>query len=315
MRDLRDFSAREWLRLEPLQLAFKQVRNDLWLAVYKRTKPKSLDRFLRETARFSNRNIALVVAFEQPWALDWMLRMSQRNLTDTTILVFDNSRRTEARKEIERVCRNHATPYLALPANPTRHVNRSHGMAMTWIFHNVVRAIKPRLFAFIDHDMIPVQKVEFSERLGDQPFYGMERHAGSWAWNLWAGYCVFDFARVNRLPMNFLYDFSLGLDTGGRNWRCLYRDFDQNSFRFASNRLVDVKDPATEASRTVQFVDDCWFHIGSIGYNDNFSSKSKFCENLAHALDNGISWLQVCSCANDPDLSLSASIISPRGNT
>lgn len=296
MRDLSRFSASEWLRFVPFNYAFKLTRNDVGLAIYKMLRPKSLDKFLMETKRLENRNVGLVVAFEQPWALDWLLRMSQRNITDSAVLVFDNSRRAAARLEIESVCRTRGIPYLALPANPTRHVNRSHGMAMTWIFHNIVRAIKPRMFAFLDHDLIPVGKMELSERLGDQPFFGMLK-TSPWAWQLWAGYCLFDFSAVAGLPMNFLYDFSQKLDTGARNWSCLYRNYDRNRLRFASSRNAEVRDPATGMSRTMQVVDDRWLHIGSISYNDNFRSKAHFCEHLAHALDQGISWPQLCGNA------------------
>lgn len=298
MRDLNNFSASEWLRLVPFKYAFKQTRNDGWLAIYKKFRPKSLDMFLRETKQLGNRNVVLVTAFEQPWALDWLLRMAQRNLVDTAVLVFDNSRQPSARLEIERVCRSRGIPYLALPANPTRHVNRSHGMAMTWIFHNVVRAIKPRLFAFIDHDLIPVQKIELLERLRNQPFFGRLR-ASQWAWHLTAGYCLFDFSIVAGLPMNFLYDFSQKLDTGGRNWDCLYQNYDRDRLRFASSSFVEVRDPETGKSHSVEIIDDRWLHIGGIGYNDNFRSKAQFCENLAHALDQGISWPQLCGIAND----------------
>ena len=172
MRDLKNFSAGEWLRFVPLEVAFKQARNVVRLAIYKKIRPKALTPFLVETERFGDQPVALVIAFEQPWALDWLLRMAQRNLADSTVLVFDNSRRDAARRDIERVCGNRGVPYLALPVNRTRHVNRSHGMAMTWIFHNVVRVLRPRLFAFIDHDLIPVRRSGISERLADQPFYG-----------------------------------------------------------------------------------------------------------------------------------------------
>jgi hypothetical protein len=297
LRDLKNFSAGEWLRFAPLEYAFKQARNDGWLAVYKKIRPKALNSFLVETERLGNQPVALVIAFEQPWALDWLLRMAQRNLTDTAVLVFDNSRRAAARLDIERVCRNRGVPYLALPVNRTRHVNRSHSMAMTWIFHNVVRAIRPRLFAFLDHDLIPVRKTELSERLASQPFYGKLR-ASAWAWQLWAGYCLFDFSTVAGLPMNFLYDFSQKLDTGARIWDCLYRNYDRERLRFAGSRYVDVRDPVTGISRPVEIVDDRWLHIGSIGYNDNFRSKSEFCENLAHAMDEGTRWTQLCDDAN-----------------
>jgi hypothetical protein len=294
MRKITKFSASDWLRLVPLQYALKQLRNDAWLAFYKRSKASTLAPFLKETERLRGGNIALVVAFEQPWALDWLLRMAERNITDASLLVFDNSRRASARLEIERVCRERGVPYLALPANPTRHVNRSHGMAMTWIFHNVVRAIQPRLFAFIDHDMIPVQKIALSERLSGQPFYGYTR-VSPWGfdWNLWAGYCMYDFSRVERLPLNFLYDFSKNLDTGGRNWNCLYAHHDRQLLRHAESRLVAATDPVTGSSHRVQVVDEDWLHVGGISYNDNFRGKAELCEHLALALDQGKTWATI----------------------
>ena len=293
MRDLKDFSPREWLRLLPLQLAFKQLRNDAWLMLYKRLRPGGLPAFLEKIEPLKGRNIALVIAFEQPWALDWLLRMAKLHLTDTTVLVFDNSRRATARQEIEKVCSNHSAPYLPLPANPTRHVNRSHGMAMTWVFRNVVQAIKPSLFAFIDHDMIPVQKIEFAQRLGRQPFFGFRRSSKGQSWNLWAGYCVYDFSQVANTTLNFLYDFSRGLDTGGRNWKRLYRHHDPASMNFAESRNLEVRDPVTGEQYMAQVIDDCWFHIGGIGYNDNFRAKFDCCKNLAQAFEQGMNWQQI----------------------
>lgn len=289
MRDLRNFTAKEWLQLLPLQHALKQLRNDVFLAIYKKMRPKALQSFLTETQKLKGKNIALIIAFEQPWALDWLLRMAQRNLIDTTVLVFDNSRRAAARIDIERVCRDHGVPYLGLPANPTRHVNRSHGMAMTWVFYNVVRAIQPRMFAFLDHDLIPVEKISLAERLAGQPFFGKAK-VNAWGWNLWAGYCMYDFPSVAGLPLNFLYDFSQKLDTGGRNWSCLYQQYDRQQLRLAASEFMTIMDAITAEPRSVEVVDHSWFHISAIGYNDGFRSKLQFCEHLALGLDQGKSW-------------------------
>ena len=289
MRDLSNFTAKEWLRLLPLQHALKQVRNDVFLAIYKKIRPKALQSFLTETQKLKGKNIALIIAFEQPWALDWLLRMAQRNLIDATVLVFDNSRRAAARIDIERVCRDHGVPYLGLPANPTRHANRSHGMAMTWVFYNVVRAIQPRMFAFLDHDLIPVKKIALAERLAGQPFFGKVK-VKEWGWHLWAGYCMYDFPFVAGLPLNFLYDFSQELDTGGRNWNCLYRQYDRQQLRLAESEFMTVMDAITAEPRSVEVVDHSWFHISAIGYNDGFRSKRQFCERLALGLDQGKSW-------------------------
>lgn len=291
MRALTDFTFGEWAQLLPLQHVFKEIRNDLWLAAYIKLQPDSLDSFLNETKLLAGKNIALIIAFEQPWALEWLLRMAERNLIDATVLVFDNSRSAKARIDIKRVCQARNTHYLALPVNRTRHVNRSHGMAMTWIYFNIIRVIEPRVFAFLDHDLIPVTRVALVERLADQPFFGvLGLSVSSSAWQLWAGYCLFDYSTVAQLQMNFLYDFSQGLDTGGRNWRPLYQKYDRSHLRFARDLQTEVTDPVTGDRCLVQLIDDKWFHIGSIGYNDNFRSKAKLCEHLAEALDQGRGW-------------------------
>src|SRR3954470_19297423 len=81
MRHLTEFALTEWLTLVPIQHALKQARNDAWLAVYKTIRPKQLRGFLEDNKHLADKNIALVIAFEQPWALDWLLRMANRNLS------------------------------------------------------------------------------------------------------------------------------------------------------------------------------------------------------------------------------------------
>ena len=187
MLKLSEFSAKDWLKLEPLNIAFKQVRNDIWLNHYCKKHPAELRSFIQHNLHLSNQNIAIVVAFEQPWALDWLLRMAKIYLVNATVMVFDNSRNLSARTEIELVCSKHDTPYLALPMNTTKHVNRSHGMAMSWIYNNIVTAIQPKIFAFLDHDLIPLSPTEFEERLGNQFCYGRFNKGKFDYWSLWAG--------------------------------------------------------------------------------------------------------------------------------
>lgn len=280
MRYLTEFSAIEWLKLLPVQHALKQVRNDVWLAVYKNIRTSKLSQFLTEYKDLAGRNIALVIAFEQPWALNWLLQMANRNVSDMTVLVFDNSRNEAKRIELEHICKRNKAPYLALPANPTRHVNRSHGMAMTWVYHNVVRAINPRIFGFIDHDLIPVGKVSIMDKLAGQPVYGLLNQNKFGFWSLWAGYCFFDYAGTRGKSINFLYDFSRDLDTGGRNWNSLYRDLDRRQMRIASSDNVSMKVPSIENPRLVQFIDEHWLHIGGISYNHYASENIEFFRDL-----------------------------------
>ena len=269
---------------------FKIFRNQLFLNFYLTKKPAHFDEFIKSLQYLKGSNIAVVVAFEQPWALNWLLRMAKKNVKNTTILVFDNSRDFGIRKEILSVCKKNKTIYFSLPKYNTRHVNRSHGMAMSWIYKNVVMAIKPKLFAFVDHDLIPVRPINLQSLIKTQPFYGRETGKKSDFWSLWAGYCIFDFKHLVNKNINFLYDFSRNLDTGGRNWGPLYSQFEKKIITFARSTHRKVFLPRYKDGATVQFIDDKWIHIGSISYNNNFEQKFKFFKALAKEIDINPRW-------------------------
>jgi hypothetical protein len=290
MREIHQFSAAEWLRLLPVAQGLRQVRNDLLLARYLQARPPELAAFLQQQRHLAGRRIAIVIAFEQPWALDWQLRMAARNLPGTQLLVFDNSRIEQARGTIRQVCEAHAVPWLGLPAYRTRHVNRSHGMAMSWVYHNVVSALQPEIFGYLDHDLIPVAPVDLAGRLREQPVFGMLNAGNGAHWSLWAGYCFYRHAYTAGKPLNFLYDFSRELDTGGRNWNPLYRGLDRAALRFAPQEFVPLRPPGQPEPRKVEIVDRAWVHVGGVSYNDNFEKKHAFFENIKQALDGGARW-------------------------
>ena len=292
MRHLKEFTRDEWIRLLPLQYGFKQLRNDVMQNVILRLRPKPLDKFLADNAHLKGGNIVQVVAFGQPWVLDFFLKMTGRHLADATVLVFDNSSRASGRAEIERVCRGHDVPYLGLPWNPTRHANRSHGIAMTWIFHHVVQALQPARTGFIDYDLIPTERIELAKALGNQPFYGVTK-ISKWGWALWAGYCLFDFPTIRPLPLNFLYDFSRGLDTGGRNWNCLYQNYDRRRFQFTEFKFEEVTDPTNGVLRKVECVEDRWIHLRGVTYKNNFGRSADFFAHIAAAIGEGASLRQL----------------------
>ena len=290
MLRIQNFSLIDWLKFKPFNFAFKQIRNDIWLKSYIQHKPEELEKFLQKTLALKNANLVVIVAFEQPWALNWLLLMAKKNLVESSVLVFDNSRNLALRDEISAVCASHDVLYFPLPKNNTTHVNRSHGMAMSWIFDNVIKHIEPKQFAFIDHDLIPVSPVDFSDNLKDQPFFGRRGGEQIDYWSLWAGYCLFEFKFLENKKINFLYDFSRGLDTGGRNWDSLYSLFDKNQIKFAPRSFNKVYLPEFPEGVLVEFIDEKWMHIGSIGYNNNFRSKADFFKAVASALEKDANW-------------------------
>jgi hypothetical protein len=283
MRKLSRYSFFEYLKLRPLKDALKQCRNDIWQFFFCLKKPEGFEFFLQEQECLRGKNIAIIIAFEQPWALNWLLTMAVKNQPDFQFIVFDNSRYQDKRNQLKQVCLSHGTPYMGLPKLKTRHVNRSHGMAMTWVYRNFVSAICPSIFGFVDHDLIPVSTSGILDEVKRQSFYGV-LNKSDMTWNLWAGFCFYDYSFVSGENLNFLYDFSNGLDTGGRNYKCLYSKCDMSNLKYSTDEvfLLNVDE---SNRREVQLIDRSWVHIGSISYNDNLAPKKKFFEALEYALN------------------------------
>jgi len=284
MKSLSQFSILETLQLSPLWLFLKQLRNDVWLSWYKSKEALGEKDFLTQNQHLANKNILIVIAFEQPKVLEWLFEFANKNLVDFQLMIFDNSRTDPLRDAVKNVCIQYGVPYLGLPLNTSRHPNRSHGMAMTWVFERIIKKIKPSWFGYLDHDMVPIAPIGSAFIHSQQPFYGM-LNSGHDCWNLWAGYCFFNYEKVKNLPLNFLYDFSMGLDTGGRNWHCMYKNYANQNVQFAPNVYQDVKVDQTQA--TIQLVDGQWLHIGGVSYNNNLASKEAFYEQLICKLHTG----------------------------
>ena len=293
MRDLKHYSAAEWLQLKPFVAGFKQLRDDAVQNSFLQARTPELEPFLRANENLRGKNILQIIAFEQAEVLSFCIKMLARYSVDTTVLVFDNSRRPEARIEIERVCKEHSTPYLGLPRNRTKHANRSHGSAMTWIWRNVVTRIIPATSGFLDHDLIPLEKFSPAETLGGQPFYGVPMISKFGSWSLWAGYCLYNFPAVDNLEFNFLNDFPRGLDTGGRNWNCLYKKYDRHKLKFADWRMYDVPDVDADAPRLLEIIDNRWIHFAGVSHWDDYKRHSNFYGRISKAIDEGANWRQL----------------------
>jgi len=288
MRSFSLFSFKEWLKLQPLSFLWKQLRNDSLLFIYKRVQATHEDEYLARYQELKDKNLLIIIAFEQLKVLEWLFFFARRNLLDFQLLIFDNSRSQSKRLEIQQLCLKNNIPYLALPLNNTKHPNRSHGMAMSWVFHRIIRKLQPKWFGYLDHDMIPVQSFDFHRVISSQlKCYGTLNEGYYGYWNLWAGYCFFKFRDVAHLPLNFLYDFSRGTDTGGRNWDCFYSLQDRSPSIFASDQRLELF-LSNDLKADVQVIDDAWIHIGGVSYNNNLAPKEEFYEALIEKFKSGV---------------------------
>lgn len=295
MRSFKFFTLAEWLRLKPVIFLWKELRNDLLLAFYKRKTVILEEDFIQKNQKFQNKKLLIVIAFEQIKVLEWMFSFAKDNVDDFKIMVFDNSRDLHLREQIKQLCSAYKIPYLALPKNLTRHPNRSHGMAMTWVFHRIIQRIEPEWFGFLDHDMIPVQPFYFQEKIAkNMSCYGALNEGNFGYWNLWAGYCFFQYKKYANRPLNFLYDFSRGTDTGGRNWDLVYQEQEKTSKLFAQDEKFQLT-LGSGLTAHVQVIDQVWIHVGGVSYNNNLAPKELFYEELMDAFKAGVTFEQLRS--------------------
>lgn len=267
MRDLTDYSVKEWLTATPLAHRLRRARNRMVDRIY-RDRPGEGQAQVVEAMRGAP-VAAFTVAFNMPDAIAFLSDAMGRFLPGTPLVVCDNSTNAEARAAIAGLCAARSHPYCALPPSPYRggkNGSRSHAVALNWIYANLVRPAAPRVFALIDHDLIPLAPADLAASLAGQPCYGLVRHGeGNAAWYLWPGYSVFDFAAVKDLPLDFGTDTPLTLDTGGQNWSVLYRALELPRLRMASRQRVYLADP--ETGETEHFLlTDRWLHVGGAGH-------------------------------------------------
>jgi hypothetical protein len=262
---------------KPGVAAFKEVRDAIIRDIYC-ARPARNGAQLAEVEHLKGATVAVTIAFEQAWLIRHLVERFQRFSHDAQLIVLDNSRTEKGASEIKAVCEAAGTPYLRLPSNPVRNINRSHGNALNWAYRNVIRKLAPRRFGFFDHDLFPGRPFSIEESLGGQQFYGLKIDRG-FGWALWAGYCMFDYDFVSSRNPDFNPDMDRRLITGGRNHGRLYRTFDANTLRFATHSFQNFKSQRNAAILDSELVDG-WLHIGGSSYHAHKLSARAFYEEL-----------------------------------
>jgi hypothetical protein len=263
-RPIATYTASEWSRLRPLTQGYKTW---LWNWTDRRhaaRPPDGAEAMQQVLARLAGKNVVTSIAFNVPWAIRWQLRFVRRYLENAAFLVADNSTAPDARAAIEMLCADAGTAYLALPANPyreSRHASRSHGLALNWVYRNVIRRVRPAAWGFFDHDLFPTRPFDPLERLRGQPFYGdLESRAGGRY--LWPGYCLFADGADAEAPLDFRQDWFMGLDTGGMNAGLLAGRADLSTLAFAQRRSIGARRNLAVTIEEIDWFDDC-VHIGN----------------------------------------------------
>jgi len=264
----RHYTRQEKRQLKGLQNLLKRYRNALVSHWFCRREAPGLKAFLDGFGDASGRNLLFTIAFRETWTIDLLARAVARHMPEWTLVVIDNSREYADRAAIAAVARMHGLPYLGLPANPEWSPNRSHGLALNWTWRNVVQALRPGFFGFIDHDCFPIAATPFLRHLENQPVDGpiIRPRFVENAWYIWAGCLFFNFRLVERLKLDFNHDQHLRLDTGGRLWSVLFRHLDERSLDLVQFVPLSVASADGERVYTPACIDNCLVHFGGGSY-------------------------------------------------
>ena len=254
-----EYSRDDWLRLRPVLHRLKQARYDRITTRYLRRAAlegdaASIVRDLR------GRRMMVTVAYEDPAAIEWQSRLIRQYVPGPIYIVADNSRDDDAARAVQAVAAREHRAYLRLPRNPWSGpaASRSHGLALNWLWRNLISPAEPESFGFLDDDLFPTAADDPFAPLSEQPIFGGIRSVGG-RWFLWAGFCFFRFADVRHLPLDFGQDWFAGLDTGGRNWQPLYRHLDRASLRLLTKRSAPILPDVSEDQCSVIWCGS-WLH-------------------------------------------------------
>lgn len=257
-----EYTLADWQRLRPLTQRVKTWR-------YGRV----TRRYVAQPARrgsaqvlagaIGGRDVLATIAFRDPQAVAWQLALVRHYVPRAFHIVADNSPDAAEASGIEAVAVAAGIPYVWLPANPWD-LSRSHGLALNWLWANVIRPGAPRAFGFLDDDLFPTAPDDPFAVLEEQPVFGLIRTVAP-RWFLWAGFCLFPFALVRDKRLDFGQDWFCGLDTGGGNWGPLYSGIDRHAIRDVDFRTAPYRPGIALADGPLQWC-GTWLHeVGVYG--------------------------------------------------
>lgn len=275
----------------------KETRNQIRSYFYTRKDSNSAAQAAIALNNSDEKELCITIAFNTPWTIDLLIDSWQHYCKETRLLVADNSNKCEASEEIRKICETKNISYIKLPKNPVRHPSRSHGLALNWTWRNLVAKLKHlERVGFIDHDCYPIKQCRPNYQ-SSAFAYGIKKP--SWieesnAKNLWAGYMFFQqnsATKLQDMPFNFLPDALNGLDTGGSNWRKVYRELGPNAIepaeriRICSNTLLSSN--STTESCELEMIDNCFIHAAGVSHKSDESTKfrSQVCQLLRNRMD------------------------------
>lgn len=275
-------------------LQVKKIRNNCLDLAFRSTGKDRLKLAATFTKELKSSNIAISIAYNTPWTIDLLTELWTHFCAETQLIIVDNSSQKSKRKEIMEICSAKKVTYIPLPKNPELHPSRSHGLALNYFWHNVIRKTNAvSQIGFIDHDCYPIKQWELNRQLNTSTAHG--RYQSGWVkkydcFNLWAGYTLLNIIQLGKEMLtdaDFKPDRIRGLDTGGSNWKTIYSKLSLQKTTFATIRTANADkyiqgEKSLSAKLNSEILDDSFFHLSAASYKLKYNDEAikQFCYNL-----------------------------------
>ncbi|MDX8534273.1 hypothetical protein RFM41_24425 [Mesorhizobium sp. VK25A] len=209
----------------------------------------------------------ITVAFNDPQVIEWQTKLIAHYVPGAVHLVVDNSNNTAAKASIQDVCAAAGIRYFVVTGNPWvkkktdgNDGSRSHGYALNWAWANIVVPNRPSMVGVLDHDIFPVKETDPFHLLEGYTVGGTVKPLPDGRWYLWPGFAFFNFDRLPHARLNFGKDWLDDMDTGGLNWRQLYRSLKRHELHEASLLQSPISDDIPIEDALFDRIDDDWIH-------------------------------------------------------
>ena len=151
----------------------KNKRNTLINDYFLKQRSSDIELVLSELQ--NEKSVVFSISFNKPKCVEVMIFSWKKYAANTRMVIVDNSSDQNARLKIQNLCRANHCLFIALPRNPEWHPNRSHALAMNWVFYNIVKKCKPLLFGYLDHDCFPFDKFDLNKKMDKFFIYGEKK--------------------------------------------------------------------------------------------------------------------------------------------
>ena len=209
--------------------------------------------------------LIITIAFNNAELIRYQYKFLKKNITDDYIyLVADNSSNKDARVQIESFCKQNQVAYVSLPKNSLNKVggSYSHAMCLNYVYHHIIKTLRPYVFGYIDHDLFPVKKLSVCNILSSQPVYGpLRERAECWYLSAIMSFFRYDYVQDKKVDFMPVMPYKTYLDSGGGNWYDIYSRLNMKEINFPDECIEPLREGGDRHGDSLEWFDNKnWLH-------------------------------------------------------